>query len=146
MSYERSIKREEPQQDHRRASECLAHGCPLPAVFTTQMRGSNFLCRAHESTEAHDWPAITDRVRKIERAFLAALDLTNASAGDKPDAYIVAKFVAMSPELAVPAGVTARTYGAFLMSRLLDKVRPKYVAPVIPTPSNEGLRKLDIQL
>jgi len=139
-------KQSEPQEPERRSTECMSYGCPLPATFSTQMRGSNFMCRAHDGTPAHEWPAITERVKQVERAFFAAIDMTNEPAGDKPDPRTVAKFVALSPDFAASGNLSARTYGAFALGKLLEKVRPKHVPPHIPSYKTEGLRKVDIVL
>jgi hypothetical protein len=82
----------------------------------------------------------------LQAALFAALDLTNEPAGDRPDPRLVAKFVTLSHDLAPSGNPTARTYGAFVFGRLLEKVRPKMIAPHIPVAHVEGLRKVDISL
>ena len=109
------------------------------------MRGNNFYCRAHDGTPAHEWPAITERVKQVERAFFAAIDMTNERAGDKPDERMIAKFVALGSDFEPHGQLTARTYGAFALGKLLEKVRPKHISPPISFDGG-GLRRVDIQL
>lgn len=133
-------KPSEPQESERRSTECMAHGCPLPGVFSSQMRGNNFVCRAHDGIAAESWPAVTDRVRKRERALFAAIDLTNALSRSDPDERIVAAFVkaygekfarqtkryGMQGQLVGVRGVqpeTARDYGQRVYGLFLDQVR-----------------------
>ncbi len=137
MSYQRGIK-QESEQPKRSITICVAHDCPLPATFSSD-NGKTHFCRAHDGTPATTWPITTERVRKVERAFNAALDLTNATVGDLPPESIVAKFVAMSPEFAPNGKMSARTYGAFVLGKLLERVRPQSS----PAPDLSSLKPKD---
>ena len=141
MSFTRAIQQPEiPSEDQRSSAQCIAYGCPMPGVFSPQMRGKNFLCSSHDGTPSDQWGLITQRIRQYEKALIAAIELSNALSWSDPDERYVRAFVRNYGEkferrkrhFGLPGQKvkvrgeqweTARDYGQRLYLLLLDIVR-----------------------
>jgi hypothetical protein len=136
-------KEQAEQPPERRSSECMAYGCPMPGVFSSQMRGENFVCRAHDGIAAEHWAKVTDQVKRHESAMRAAIDLTNETPWSDVEPSLIARFVArygsdferrtktygLAGQKVKVRGVqpeTARDYGARVHMLILDLVRGEF--------------------
>lgn len=63
---------------------CMAHGCPLPGVYTHALTGSeDWLCMVHDGMQATLWQDATERINDGRRAlFRLLLKLSNATSGE----------------------------------------------------------------
>lgn len=83
-------KSDEPKPPQRSTIECMADGCPLPGSYRITNKTS--VCAVHDAAPANRWPAITERIRPREKAFLAARELLNATPQTDPPVRIEIAF------------------------------------------------------
>ena len=76
----RETKPPQNANNGKSATECQAHGCPMPGTYRINNDAS--LCCVHDGEDPSAWPAQTERIKTHLRLAWLMLAMSNAMAGE----------------------------------------------------------------